>query len=147
MFGLSWTLFLLQLTSALGHSILEYPLFRVGSRTCADRGSVALLLWKLPLASDDGLVEARNTLQELTGVVAETQPSVEQQRTLFRKLHGGVWWCASRKNGHEQLEAMGINLLQRSALLGGRLSEARVHGARGQCAALEEHGRRFHPDG
>jgi len=66
MFGLSWTLFLLQLTSALGHSVLAYPLFRVGSWTCADRGSVALLLWKLPLASDDGLAEARNTLQELT---------------------------------------------------------------------------------
>ena len=99
---------------------LTYP-FSVHTSSSNGRHSqqtVAALLWSWPLASEEGLAEARRTLEELTGVVPEEQPSSEQLSTLFSRLHGGVWRCTRRVNGHEQLMAMGVGRLQRAAMLG-----------------------------
>lgn len=109
----AWLALLVPVQSA---RILRYPSC-VGSRSCSDQ-TVAVLLWQLPLADEDGLDEARRTLAELTGVAPVPHPSPEQLAALFSQLRGGVWRCARRLNAQEQLATMGVGMLQRAAMLG-----------------------------
>lgn len=90
--------------------VLRYTPCVVSEPTCQ-------VVWQTPLADPDGLAEALRMLTELTGSEPELHPSENQLNDLFGRLRGGVWRCTYRHNGAAQLAAMGVGLIQRSAML------------------------------